>query len=79
MTQEVKGMDVSQLVTSSSATVHGVFVGAISPMKTSQKNSIVKYYESQLSSAISFNLLALSHFLHLLNLSSLSILVPQLV
>ena len=42
-------MDVSQLVApSSSATVHGVFVGAISPVKTSRKNSFVKYFESQL-------------------------------
>ena len=28
MTHEAEGMDVSQLVASSSATVHGVFVGA---------------------------------------------------
>ena len=42
-------MDVSQLVApSSSATVHGVFVGAVSPVKTSRKNSSVKYFESQL-------------------------------
>ena len=42
-------MDVSQLVApSSSATVHGVFVGAVSPVKTSRKNTSVKYFESQL-------------------------------
>ena len=42
-------MDVSQLVVpSSSATMHGVFVGAVSPVKTSRKNSCVKYFESQL-------------------------------
>ena len=28
MTDEAKGIDISQLVASSSATVHGVFVGA---------------------------------------------------
>ena len=39
-------MDVSQLVApSSSATVHGVFVGAVSPVKTSRKNSSVIYFE----------------------------------
>ena len=42
-------MDVSQLVApSSSATVYGVFVGAVLPVKTSRKNSCVKYFESQL-------------------------------
>ena len=39
MTHEAEGMDVSQLVASSSATVHGevhgVFVGAVSPVKSS--------------------------------------------
>ena len=42
-------MDVSQLVApSSSATVHDVFVGDVSPVKTSRKNTSVKYFESQL-------------------------------
>ena len=33
MTQDPEGMDVSQLVASSSAIVHGVFIGAVSPVK----------------------------------------------
>ena len=42
-------MDVSQLVTpSSSATVHSVFVGDVSPVKTNRKNTSVKYFENQL-------------------------------
>ena len=41
MTKEWTG--VSQLVASSSAIVHGVFVGAVSPVKSSHKNSTVKY------------------------------------
>ena len=43
MTHEAEGMEVSQLVASSSATVHGVFVGAVSPVKSSRKNSAMKY------------------------------------
>ena len=48
MTHEAEGMDISQLVASLSATVHGMFVGAVSPVKSSRKNSAMKYFESQL-------------------------------
>ena len=47
MSQDEK--DVLQLVApSSSATVHSVFVGDVSPVKTSRKNTSMKYFESQL-------------------------------
>ena len=38
MTQEEE-MDISQLIVSSSATVYGVFIGAVSPVQTSRKNN----------------------------------------
>ena len=42
-------MEISDLVPSSSASVEGVFVGSISPIKTSRTNSRVKYFEGHLS------------------------------
>ena len=40
---------MSEIQPSSSANVHGVFVGGLSPIKPSRKNSEVKYFEGQLS------------------------------
>ena len=42
-------MEISELVPSSSASVEGVFVGNISPIKMSRTNSRVKYFEGHLS------------------------------
>ena len=42
-------MEISELVPSSSASIEGVFVGNISPIKTSRNNARVKYFEGQLS------------------------------
>ena len=41
-------MDVSEIVQCKNATVHGLVVGAISPVRTSKKNSEIKFFESQL-------------------------------
>lgn len=46
---ESKDVEVSRLVPSNSTNVHGVFVGAVSPVKTGKSNSKVKYFEGQLS------------------------------
>ena len=42
-------MEISDLVPSGSASVEGVFVGPVSPIKTSRNNAKVKYFEGQLS------------------------------
>ena len=42
-------MEISELVASSSASIKGVFVGNISPIKTSKNNARVKYFEGKLS------------------------------
>ena len=42
-------MEISGLVPSTSASVEGVFVGPVSPIKTSRSNSKVKYFEGKLS------------------------------
>ena len=42
-------MEISTLVPSSSASMEGVLVGNISPIKTSRNNARVKYFEGQLS------------------------------
>ena len=43
-------MDVSDVKAStSSGTVHGVFVGELSPVKTSSKNRAVKYFDGRFS------------------------------
>ena len=53
-------MDVSQLVApSSSATVNSVFVGTVSPVKTSKKNSSIKYLLLSASSAPTLRVLTL--------------------
>jgi len=44
-----KILDVSNLVPCSSANVEGVFVGEMSPIKTSRSNCNVKYFEGELS------------------------------
>ena len=44
-----KDVEVSNLVPSTSANVHGVFVGALSPVKSSRNNTKMKYFEGQLS------------------------------
>jgi len=46
---ESKDVEVSSLVPATSATVHGVFVGAVSPVKTGRNNPNVKYFQTQLS------------------------------
>jgi len=46
---ESKDVEVSSVVPSSTANVHGVFVGAVSPVKTGRSNTKVKYFEGQLS------------------------------
>ena len=45
----MSNLEVSEIQPSSSANVHGVFVGGLSPIKASRKNSEVKYFEGQLS------------------------------
>ena len=42
-------MEIAELVPQSSASVEGVFVGNISPVKTSRSNGRVKYFEGHLS------------------------------
>ena len=42
-------INISDLVPSTSTNVEGVFVGDLSPIKTSRKNPNVKYFEGQLS------------------------------
>ena len=43
-------MDVSDVKAStSSGTVHGVVVGKLSPVKTSSKNRVVKYFDGRFS------------------------------
>ena len=42
-------LEISNLVPSNSANVEGVFVGPISPVKTSKKNVQVKYFEGSYS------------------------------
>ena len=42
-------MEISSLVPSNSTIVEGVFVGPISPIKTSKKNAQVKYFEGSYS------------------------------
>jgi len=46
---EAKSVVVSGLVLSSSVNVEGLFVGELSPIKTSRNHTNVKYFESQLS------------------------------
>ena len=41
-------LEISEIQLSPSANVHGVFVGSLSPIKASRKNSEVKYFEGQL-------------------------------
>ncbi len=40
-------MDVSEMEVSNTATIHGVFVGEVSPVKCSRKNPEVKYFEGR--------------------------------
>jgi len=42
-------VDMSEIASSSCVNVHGTFVGALLPIKTSQKSSKVEYFEGQLS------------------------------
>lgn len=42
-------MDPSNIEESKSATVHGVLVGGVSPIKSSRKNADRKYFEMKLS------------------------------
>ena len=42
-------MEVSEMHQSSTATVHGMVVGELSPIKTSRKRSSVKYFEGNIS------------------------------
>ena len=42
-------MEISNLMPSNSTNVEGVFVGPISPIKTSKKNTNIKYFEESLS------------------------------
>ena len=44
-----KEVSVSDLLPSPFTTVQGVFVGALSPVKTSRKGTGVKYFEGKLS------------------------------
>ena len=44
-----KDIDVSDIAECNFATVHRVFVGAVSPVKSSRKKSDVKYFEANLS------------------------------
>ena len=45
-----RGMDVSDVEPStSSGTFHGVVIGELSPIKTSSKNSAVKYFDGRFS------------------------------
>ena len=45
----MENVKVSDLVPSTSTNVEGVFVGDLSPIKTSRRNPNVKYFEGQLS------------------------------
>ena len=42
-------MEISNLVPSNSASMEGIFLGNISPIKTRRNNAKVKYFEGQLS------------------------------
>ena len=39
--------DITSCISSKSATVHGVVVGELSPVKTSSKNSAMKYFDGR--------------------------------
>ena len=42
-------VDVSNLIPSKAVTVHGLVVGQVSPIKTSEKNNATKYFEGKLT------------------------------
>ena len=41
-------MDVSEVASSGTGTVHGVIVGQVSPVKTSKKRPDVKFFDGQI-------------------------------
>ena len=42
-------MNISEVVECKSGTVHGIFVGGVSPIKKSQKRNNVQYFEANIS------------------------------
>ena len=47
--QEEVDMNVSQLQECSCGTIHGTFVGDVSPIKTSRKRANIKYFDGWIS------------------------------
>ncbi len=47
--QKCAEMEVSEMEESNTATMHGMFIGAVSPVKCSRTKAEVKYFEGQLS------------------------------
>ena len=47
--RQYEEVDVSEVMVCNSATVHGVFIGEVSPVKHSRTKTDVRYFEGKLS------------------------------
>ena len=48
-------MEVSEVASSGTGTVHGIIIGQVSPVKSSKKQTDVKYFEGQISDGVKTN------------------------